>query len=431
MDKTTNKKLLLFLLAVTKIGSGIILLTSTKFGLFVFKGILDGIHKTLIDPTVTAMTLGAVGKTRFHRKHAAVNFMITSAARALGSVLIGGIGYAVYPDIKNVFALFIAAGIIAIAIVLVMPKEEDAVNANVARGQSIVWAKGKSLRSLTKLLVEGNEDDSDNDEFDEEPREKAATSSEPAATRTDDPKGAAESMMRLEVRRGRTSDIEATKTMTIHEMLADPSRRTSLICLFLVFFSFHLVNATTLPLLGQYLGKEDKDRDALPIMSGLIVVGSAGFFFVNWFLKGNLRKVNYRTVLLFGCGALALRLILITVLVNYTTNLWAIGSTNLLDGFGAGSLDLMLALYSHMLSRQTGHYNLNMAMVSTAKELGGALSIMLGGALTESLSYETAFFVLTVMMVLPVLFSFGISTPSLYGEIKKKEPVLEDDETGM
>mmetsp|Transcript_6622 Transcript_6622/g.9698 ORF Transcript_6622/g.9698 Transcript_6622/m.9698 type:complete len:528 (+) Transcript_6622:365-1948(+) len=420
VDQTKNKKLLLFVLAATMIGSGVILTTSTNFGLLIFQGVLDGIHKTMLLPVVTAMTLGSVGKTRFHRKHAAVNSMISTVATGVGSLLIGGIGYAIYPDIQKVFSLLIAVGIGSILCILAMPKEGDAVNRDVARGSSIVL--NVSI-FLTNLLVEDDDDADSDDEFGEEP----AASKEPTATRTDDPKGAEEADMRQRVRDGRTSEVKITSVMSLQEMFADPSRRTSLIFLFLVFFSFHLVNATTLPLLGQYLGKRDKPRDALPIMTGLYLVASAGSFCMTWFLKGNLRKVNYRTVLLIGCGALTLRLILITILVNFTTNLWAIGCTNILDGIGVGSLDLMLALYSHLLSRQTGHYNLNMAVIGTAKEIGSALSVVLGGALAEQLSYETAFLVLTVMMILPILFSFGVSTPSLYGEVKKQDPVLEDD----
>jgi len=410
VDQTKNKKLLLVVLAATKIGSGIILLTSTNFTLFLCKGVLDGVHKAMLVPVVTAMTLGTVGKTRFHRKHAAVNLMIASAAKIFASILIGGIAYAIYPSIKNVFSLFIAAGIASGVCVLAMPKEDDAVNHSVARGKSIL------LKNMTKFLVEDDDASDSDDEFKEEPVAVHETN-EPAANTAGDRKGAEESEMRQRVREGRTEEIEITSQMTIREMLSDPSRRTSLICLFLVFFSFHLVNATTLPLLGQYLGKKDTERDALPIMSGLTILASSGAFFMNWYLKGNLRKVNYRTVLLFGCGVLTLRIVLISILVNFTDNLWAIGGTNILDGIGAGSLDLMLALYSHLLSRQTGHYNLNMAIISTGKEIGGALSVLLGGALADQLSYETTFIALAVMMIFPILFSFGISTPSLYGQV--------------
>eukprot|EP00588_Corethron_pennatum_P008308 CAMPEP_0194286304 /NCGR_PEP_ID=MMETSP0169-20130528/32258_1 /TAXON_ID=218684 /ORGANISM="Corethron pennatum, Strain L29A3" /LENGTH=507 /DNA_ID=CAMNT_0039032705 /DNA_START=62 /DNA_END=1582 /DNA_ORIENTATION=+ len=408
LDKTKNKKIFLVVLAVSKIGSGVILMTTTNFGLLIVKGILDGIHKSAIIPVVTAMTLGAVGKVRFHRKHAAVNLMVKSVAKGLGSIILGGVAYAIYPNIKYAFSVFIATGILSGLSILTMPKESESVNPQVARGRSII------LKSMPDFFKDNYSDD---DVEDEPEISKPINETEP----TEDPKGQRESMGRDLARKEFTENVTTTPIMTIQEMLSDPLRRKSLIFLFLVFFSFHLVNATTIPLLGQYLAIHDTDRDALPIMSGLTIIESAGAFFMTWYLKGNLRDMEYRIVLLIGCGALALRLILISVLVNFTDNLWAIGSTNLLDGIGVGCLDLMLALYSHLLSRQTGHYNLNMAVIATGIQLGESFSALLGGALATEKSYEFAFPVLAVMTVFPIAFTFGISTPSLYSQVKKDE----------
>jgi len=170
---------------------------------------------------------------------------------------------------------------------------------------------------------------------------------------------------------------EYTNVLSLRDMFGDPTRRTNLIFLALTFFSFHLVNATVLPLLGQYIGTQEKLQDnargVLPSMAGLIVLKELGSFFTNWFLKSRLHKSVYSTILKLGCGILLLRLILISILLNYTDNIWALGSTNILEGVGIGCLDLVLTLYSHLLSRQTGHYNLNMGIVSTFKTLGSAL----------------------------------------------------------
>jgi len=444
VDRTKKKKTLLFVAAVSMIASGIIILTTTNFVALIFKGLFDGIGKTLLIPSVTAMTLGTVGKTRFHRKHAAVNLMTLGAAKGLGSILVGGIAYAIYPDVWKTFFIFIGVGIASIICVLLMPNESEAVDSNIARG--------KSMRVLHKELSKliNVEDYSSDDEFDDDDDgghkdpQVTATSTLPSIHF----KGAEEAASRdiaRSIRRqgggdggGRGGDgnreegmcvtnnagvevkIQITSTMTISEMMADPSRRRSLISLFLVYFSFHLVNATTLPLLGQYLGIHDNKRDALLILSMLRLCQAFGAFFTDWYLKGNLRYIGYRSVLLFGCCVLSLRLILISILVNYQQdNLWAIGCTNIIDGFGSGSLDLMVVLYSHLLSRQTGNYNLNFGVIATGAELGGAVSILLGGALATKYSYEVTFPILAAMTLFPILFSFGVSTPSLYDQVKR------------
>lgn len=146
-----------------------------------------------------------------------------------------------------------------------------------------------------------------------------------------------------------------------------------------------------------------------------------GSFFTNWFLIRHLRKKNYKPILLTGCCFLLLRLILISVLINYTENLWALGSTNVLEGVGIGCLDLVLALYSHLLSRQTGHYNLNMGIVSTFKTLGSALSILFGGALATWEGYTVTFPILAAMVVFPLFFATQVHTPNLHGKVSASD----------
>jgi len=447
VDRTKNKKTLLFVAAVSMIASGIILLTTTNFVALVFKGLFDGIGKTTLIPSVTAMTLGAVGKTRFHRKHAAVNLMIAYAAKGIGSILVGGIAYAIYPDVWETFFIFIVIGILSIICVFLMPNESEAVDSNVARGRSIRVLLNKELSKLINVDDYSSDDefDDDDDGVHDEPQATTTASSALPSTEggpEEDPqevtaasvrpqlKGSGSCSFRRHARlsvRGEGGEfgeegvrVEIIGKMTMSEMMADPVRRRSLISLFLVYFSFHLVNATTLPLLGQYLGIHDKKRDALLILSGLRLCASFGAFFTDWYLKGNLRYVGYRSVLLFGCCVLSVRLILISILVNYQQdNLWAIGCTNIIDGFGSGSLDLMVVLYSHLLSRQTGNYNLNLGVIATGQYLGAALSILLGGSLATKYSYEVTFPILAVLTLFPILFSFGVSTPSLYEQVKK------------
>ena len=211
---------------------------------------------------------------------------------------------------------------------------------------------------------------------------------------------------------------EYTDVKSLREMYSNPTRQKSLIFLSLTLFSYHLVNATVLPLLGQYIGTRDHAnvRDVLPSMTGLIVINELGTISTNWFLKSRLHKKVYNQILFSGCCFLLLRLILISILVNYTDNLWVLGSTNLLGGAGSGCVGLALTLYSHLLSRQTGHFNLNMGIVSTFKTFGSALSIVLGGALATYDDYYVTFPILTVMVLCPLFFSTRVYTPDLYGK---------------
>ena len=66
---------------------------------------------------------------------------------------------------------------------------------------------------------------------------------------------------------------------------------------------------------------------------------------------------------------------------------------------------------------QTGHYNLNMGIVSTFKTFGSALSILLGGALATTENYNVTFPILTVLVLIPLFTSTRVHTPNLYGQV--------------
>mmetsp|Transcript_31100 Transcript_31100/g.59080 ORF Transcript_31100/g.59080 Transcript_31100/m.59080 type:complete len:169 (-) Transcript_31100:867-1373(-) len=68
VDKTEYKKSILSAAAIMKIISGVIMVTTTALAPQIIKGALDGMITSLVVPATTAITLGAVGKTEFHRK---------------------------------------------------------------------------------------------------------------------------------------------------------------------------------------------------------------------------------------------------------------------------------------------------------------------------------------------------------------------------
>lgn len=287
--------------------------------------------------------------------------------------------------------------------------------------------RGSMLSRMASVL---SVDDSDSESDDEEERDLVSKDKE--KKKDEEAKEQEEMTNEEKVEEGASASektaneskvyVEYTDVLTLREMFAQPTRRASLIFLGLTFFSFHLANATVLPLLGQYIGIQEKlhndTRSVLPSMAGLIVLKEGGSFFTNWFIKSRLRKTLYSRILFIGCCALLLRLVFISVLVNYTDNLWALGSTNILEGVGIGCLDLALSLYSHLLSRQTGHFNFNMGLVSMSKTMGSALSIVLGGALATYEDYNVGFPVLTAMVAIPIFFSTRVHTPGLYGNVE-------------
>jgi len=258
-----------------------------------------------------------------------------------------------------------------------MPREDATVNSSTARGKSV------RANNILDLVLETDSDD----EYSASDGEKDSESNNPQP--------------------------QYTETMTVREMYSDPNRGRSLIFLAFLYFSFHLVNATILPLLGQFIGFEASDRASLPIFMGLLLIQKFSSFVAAFALTGKLENLGYRNALLLACLCLALRLIIIIIVMKFTDNLWLLGATNIFNGFGTGIMSFMLALYSHLLSRQTGHYNLNMSIVSLWESIGSAVSILLGSAIASKYSYQTTFIMLAGMVVIPTISVFGIDNVSL------------------
>lgn len=114
--------------------------TTTHIAPQIIKGALDGIITSLVVPVTTALTLGSVGKTNFHRKHAQLNIMVKNLGVSLSAIILGSVAWAIYPDIVDVFYQFIAVGVLCLVCVLIMPGKET-VDHNVARGQSVRGGK--------------------------------------------------------------------------------------------------------------------------------------------------------------------------------------------------------------------------------------------------------------------------------------------------
>lgn len=408
-----HKYTILVILSLLKIVSGICMLTSTDFGVMVFRAIIDGIFDASFLSAVTAMTLGVVGKTRFHKKVAASNEIINFLGVSFGTVICGFVSYATWPDVEKMFWLLVVGGVLMLVCTLLMLDQEQTeggttVDHRLARGRSSLVMNVSRMASMRNIANQVDVD-SDDEEGDDE-QELLAKRAQFQNGKEQDT-GNEEGGQSLPS----TSGTTYTQVLKYSQMYSDPKRRRSLICLSLVMFTYHMANATTSPLLGQFMAMNALDaRKGLPITTSLILANSVSRILVTWALTNDrAEKIGYNKVLLLGSAALLTRLVLVSIFVNYWNNFWALGATQILDGVGVGCLGMMVILYSHILSRRTGHYNLNMAMVFMWSKVGAIIGRVSGGAIATMQSYEIVFPILAVVAIFPMLFVFGVSTPDL------------------
>jgi len=425
-----HKYTILVIIALLKIGSGVCALTSSSFWAMAVKSVFDGFTSASFLTTVTAMSLGVLGKTRFHKKVAASNNILEESGSVAGLLLCGIISYYMWSDVYNTFWVLIGGGILMLLCTFFMLSDSDSVvDHERARGRSVASRRSsthealvgrasrfQSIRNFADTFLQADTDEDESDVFDAKDRDPKAENQDDEAE-TGNP---SEEVERANVNsfEASTAALSYTQIMTFKQMYADPKRRRSLICLSMVYFTYHIANSTTVPLLGQLLGSMAEDgRSSLPIMSGLMLTNSLFKALTNWFLKNDrASKIGYTNVLLIGSGTLCLRLVLLGILAKYTdgnARKWAMGATQVLDGIGGGCLDLMMMLYSHLLSRRTGHFNFNMGIVTSWKTGGSMVGIVAGGAMADYWSYEMTFWVMAGVSVFPMIFSLGISTPDL------------------
>ena len=328
--------------------------------------------------------------------------IVKFAGVSIGTAIFGFVSYAIWPDVGSMYWILVGGGGLMLLCTLFMVKDGEAPDHRLARGRSVIVRRTSQVAFVRRLAdeVDLESDDEEEDEKEELVKMREQTRQTEAEAVADEGDGVA-------------GTGGYTRVMTYRQMYGDPKRRRSLVFLSLVLFSYHLANSTTTPLLGQYMSI-GAGQAGLPITTGLILANSVSKVFTTWALSNDrASRLGYKKCLILGSGALCLRLALITLFVHYFNNPWALGATQILDGIGGGALGLMLMLYSHLLSRRTGHFNLNMAIVNSWKQLGAVVGMLVGGAISTEKSYLVAFPVLCAVSVSPLVFSFGISTPDL------------------
>ncbi len=377
----------------------------------IFKGISDGFTEAFIGPTIAAMTLGVVGKTRFHKKALAYNEMIMNSGTIISILIFGSVAYGIFnKNFRNMFYHYVAVGIVLLATVAAMPSEtSDVVDHRRAAGRS----RRRSIERIAELF--DIEDDSDDE--DGAPEEITTSSNEKVENK------ARPTLSRLESQ-------QYTKTMTLREMFNDPERGRSM--LFLAFFicTFHLVNATVLPLTGQFIGFEVEDRHSLPLFMFFLLITTGGETLSQGFLVGRMDMWGYHNCMIAACVLLGVRCALFAAVSSITRNVWILAVVHVTQGPPTALEGLTKRLYVHLLSRQTGRYNLNFGIIETFKVVGSALSITIGGALATVYSYQVAFIFLAVMCVFPICLIFGVNDLSLTSPVKNTSYKMVETEDG-
>merc|ERR1719491_267852 len=210
---------------------------------------------------------------------------------------------------------------------------------------------------------------------------------------------------------------------TLSSVFRDPL----LVIYVIIIFSFHLSNATILPLVMQTLAIGDGRLGIL--MSAMCIIVAQGFMVGTAKICGTYAGVYGRKPLfLIGFFALPIRCALVAFLIHtkdgyeedtgghpqWIDNLTL--STQILDGIASGVFGTMYVLVTSDISDGKGNFSLTLGLTTSAMCIGSTISGYLGQALAQDLGYSKALSILGGMALIPALLYLFIMPETLKKE---------------
>jgi len=209
---------------------------------------------------------------------------------------------------------------------------------------------------------------------------------------------------------------------------------SNLLVFVIICFSFHLSNATVLPLVMQTLAIENGRSGIL--LSGLCIIIAQGFMVLSAKLCGDhSAKYGHRFLFLIGLVTVPIRCLVLNFLLQVKEGGMEglflevlILSTQVLDGIGAGVFGTMYVIVTSDLSGGTGHFSLILGITTAAMSIGGTISGYVGQALAQDIGYRKAFIILGFLSLFPVVLYYflmpsNLKSPSSISCFRgKKEP---------
>jgi MFS family permease len=150
-------------------------------------------------------------------------------------------------------------------------------------------------------------------------------------------------------------------------------------------FTFHLVNAAMLPLVGQVLALQNTDVGAL--MAMCIVAAQVVMVPTAYLAGAKADSWGRKPIFLVAFAVLTARGFLYTFSDN---SHWLVG-VQVLDGVGAGVFGALFPIVVQDLTHGTGRFNVSLGAVTTAWGVGAALSNIVAGWIVVVAGYHAAF----------------------------------------
>jgi len=402
LDKTTSKKMITSVaVLIAAITTTSVAWTSNFWFVLVAKAI-EGLAATVFLPALTLLLFGII-KTK---KEAPIFVAQTEVSNKIGSfiftLMCGLLAFFLYPNISSIFYLLGAGGVIAAVLVLFIPS--SAIDDNRARQleEQGDESKSESKEVLdTALLEMASPDFVDNENMDN--IENKCIDSVCGLSINED-KVNHDSNINDEKKE---KDNNSTTAVSYMSMIKNKD-----IAMFAVLtFVYHLANAGIVPLVAQHLAIGNEKTSMIFTSAVLLLFYFAQAITAQVMTKA-VEKVDHKTLLVLAHLVLPIRCGLIAVMVKWWDNKYAICSTQLLDGVGAGIYDTMIAIVVSKLTVGTGRFGVTFGFIVTCWRIGHGFSYLLAETIWHKYGAEVAFLTLgAIGIVSLIILVFGVTVP--------------------
>jgi len=430
LDKTTNKKMItavaVFIAAITTTS---VAWTSNFWIVLVAKAI-EGLAATVFLPALTLLLFGII-KTK---KEAPTFVAQTEVSNKVGSLLFtllcGLMAFFWYPNIGSIFYLLGIGGVIAAVLVLLIPSSSIDDN----RARQLEDNEEETRKSpLNNDDNDNDNDNNDNDDDDdqvvdmEESKEKKTNTNtnpnscfygdedeDPLKSSDDDEEN--KNNICDPVDQG-SNDVTA---VSYKSLIKDKN-----IAMFaLLTFVYHLANAGIVPLVAQYLAIGN-EKSSMIFTSAVLLLFYFAQAITAYVMTKAVEIVDHKTLLVLAHLVLPIRCGLIAIMVTWWDNKYAICSTQLLDGVGAGIYDTMISIVVSKFTVGTGRFGVTFGFIVTCWRIGHGFSYLLAETIWHQFGAAVAFLSLGGIGIISlIILVFGVTIPTYAPEAPTRRSIV-------
>lgn len=186
------------------------------------------------------------------------------------------------------------------------------------------------------------------------------------------------------------------------------SKNRALLITGLTLLLFHLANAALLPMLSMRIAAAPGAINPGLYAAATVIISQAVMIPVAIWSVGRIDKYGYWRLIMLALLIMPVR----AALAASTAAPWMMVPVQILDGFAAGVLGVVIPSFIVVLLRGSGHVNAGQSVVMLMQGAGAAMSPALTGMIAGHYSFATAFSVLSII-ALAALLIWWRSAPTL------------------